>query len=184
MESDPDTCDEYAHPLYTSISDPEEEDGSEVQSFDEDDMFGLENPDDIVCARPESNSNSNSESPACLYDIVPVDLDSANNVPTLVDDVIYLDSDSDGEAQTSLDDVIPAHLDSAHNSQTSSVGLFDDFIHEIRGLCIDYENASIMAKALYEARSSDITKSTATNPLKEADSDTNYHVSVGTGFDG
>ncbi|KAN0141495.1 hypothetical protein V8E53_000740 [Lactarius tabidus] len=133
MESNPDTCDEYAHPLYTSISDPEEEDGSEVQSFNEDDMFGLENPDDIVY------------------------------------------SDSDGKAQTSLDDVIPAHLDSAHNSQTLSVGLFDDFIHEIRGLCIDYENASIMAKALYEARSSDITKSTVTNPLKEADSDMNYH---------
>ena len=101
------------HPSYITISEPEDDNGLEVLSFDEDDMFGLvDNPDEIIVI-----ADSDDDTQASFED-VPVDPDSEGDGQASVDDVISLDLDSDDEAQTSLHDVISLDQDSSDKAQT------------------------------------------------------------------
>jgi hypothetical protein len=50
------------HPTYISFSDPEDNDSSGVESFDEDDIYdGSENGDDVIYPIPDSEA----QSPVC-----------------------------------------------------------------------------------------------------------------------
>ena len=115
MASDPDVLNAI-HPLYLSISDPEDDSRSEVLSFDGYDMFGLvDNPDEIVFA----HTDHHEKAPASSF---RPGLDSGGDAQDSSDDVISLDWDSDDEAETSSNDVIHMYPNSNH-SDTSSVGL-------------------------------------------------------------
>jgi|ERR1700677_239247 hypothetical protein len=121
MVSDPNVLND-AHRSYISISDPEEDNGSEVLSFDEDDMFELvDNPDEIVVTCPDSDDNSDTQ--PSFDNVSLADLDSDGDGQASVDDVISLNRDFDDKAQTSLHDVILPYLDSEHDSKTRSAGL-------------------------------------------------------------
>ena len=96
MGPDPDVLRD--DPSYLSCySDPEDDNGSEAHSFDEYDMFGLDdNPDEIVFVRPDSPDGS----------ITPPDLDPDGDGQLSVGGVHLLNWGSNDKAGTSLDDVI------------------------------------------------------------------------------
>ena len=173
MDSDPDVL-----PSYLSDSDSADDSGSEVDSFDEYDMFGPEdNPDEIVVACPNSPYGSQGS----FDDIALPAPDPNSDTQLSADDITCLDWDSDNKAETSLHDIINAYGDSSHDSEPSSMGLvghlpcrripgnsniiqFDDLIRDMQYLRLDYENASMMVKALYEARSGNIVQTSRSNP--------------------
>ena len=95
MGPDPDVL--HDDPSYLSYSDHEDGTGLEAHSFDEYDMFGLDdNPDEIVFACPDSPDGS----------ITPPDPDPNCDGQPSVGGVHSLNWDSDDKAGTSLDDVI------------------------------------------------------------------------------
>ena len=105
---------------YLSFSDPDDDSGSEEHSFDEYDMFALEdNTDEIVVACPDSDSPDDSQ--GSFDDITfPVSNPDGDAQPMVVGEVISWDSDE--VVETSLQDVIiSAELN--HNSGTTSVEL-------------------------------------------------------------
>ncbi|KAN0138105.1 hypothetical protein V8E53_003994 [Lactarius tabidus] len=137
---------QYIHSTYISISDPEEYNGSDVESFDEDDMFALDNDDDIVV------EYLGSAAPMPLNDGITDQMNPGANIQqTLQDDVTNSDRDSDNDVRTYFADVIGTLEDTAEDVEISQDISCHDLIQDIRSVCIEFENASIMAKALYEA---------------------------------
>ena len=104
---------------YLSFSDPDDDSGSEEHSFDEYDMFALEdNTDEIVVACPDSDSPDDSQGP--FDDITFLVSNPNGDAQPFVSKVISWDSNE--VVETSLHDVIiSAELN--HNSGTTSVEL-------------------------------------------------------------
>jgi hypothetical protein len=128
MESDPDITkalshvvdwNQFDHVTYTSISDPEENDGSDVLSFDEDDMFALDNHDDIVFPRLDPDENTHTS----FNEFISADRDSDDKTNTFQNDVNTAGRDSGNDVQTSSDDLFRTNLDSDDNAQSSVMTL-------------------------------------------------------------
>ena len=116
MGPDPDVL--HDDPSYLSHSDPEDETGSEAQSFDEYDMFGLDdNPDEIVFARPDSRDAS----------IAPPNLDPDGDAQPSVGGVYSLNWDSNDKNGTSLDDVIKTCPDDSEAKVVRHSSLYTAF---------------------------------------------------------
>jgi hypothetical protein len=92
---------QYIHMTYISISDPEEDDGSEVESFNEDDMFTLDNHDEVVAECLDSDDDKL----ASFDDVTPYNLDPGANAQISWEDIIIEDRDSNSDVQSYLDDV-------------------------------------------------------------------------------
>jgi hypothetical protein len=100
---------EYIHSTFASLSEPEEDDTSDVQSFDEDDMYGSDIGNDIVVTVPESEDAVQS-----------FDEDTMHSSDIGNSSVIML-SESEDDFQTSSDDVILTLLASVDNLQASLI---------------------------------------------------------------
>lgn len=109
---------------FAGLSEPEEDDIFEVQSFDEDDMW----TDDCDDHTPDSDDGSKMPS----------------------DDVILMLLESVDVARASLIGIVCHTL--LNHSSCSYSPQFDDIIQEIRDLRTDIENVSVMAREHYEAR--------------------------------
>ena len=117
MNSDPDTLNNVL-PSYSDFSDPDDDSGSDVLSFDEYDMFGLvDNPDDIVFTCPDLPQVSSFDN------IISPNLDPNSDAQASVDDVTFPESESDDEAETSLAGVIKTCPTSTDGSEASSIRL-------------------------------------------------------------
>ena len=103
---------------YLSFSDPGNDSGSEEHSFDEYDMFALEdNTDEIVVACPDSDSPDDSQ--GSFNDITsPVSIPDGDAQP-FVGEVICWDSDE--VVKTSLCDLIITSEECDHTSGSLSL---------------------------------------------------------------
>ena len=102
---------------YLSCSDPDDDSGSEEHSFDEYDMFALEdNTDEIVVACPDSDSPDDSQG---SVDDIPSPVSNPDgDTQAFVGEVISWDSDK--VVGSSLSDVSEERK---HNSGATSVEL-------------------------------------------------------------
>jgi hypothetical protein len=65
-QKEKDACIEDVQPTYVSVSDPEEDNSSGVESFDEDDIYdGSENGDEVIYRFPDSEAQSPVDSMVC-----------------------------------------------------------------------------------------------------------------------
>ena len=105
---------------YLSFSDPDDDSGSEEHSFDEYDMFALEdNTDEIVVACPDSDSPDDSQG---SVDAIPSPVSNPDgDAQRFVGEVISWDPDE--VVKTSLCDVIITSEERDHTSGTASVEL-------------------------------------------------------------
>lgn len=71
---------EYHHPLFTSPSDPEDNEIPDVQSFDEDDMYRSDIRDDTIITLPLSKNDLQTPSDGTILTL----LESVDDVKTLL----------------------------------------------------------------------------------------------------
>ena len=105
---------------YLSFSDPGDDSGSEEHSFDEYDMFALEdNTDEIVAACPDSDSPDDSQ--GSFDDITSPVSNPDGDAQPFVGEVISWDSNE--VVKTSLCDVIITSEERDHTPGTASLEL-------------------------------------------------------------